>query len=124
MTRFIIPAALLTAALPLATRWFWLQGWIPGVPSFMYFTTGVVAFLTTVIFAYLYAMDSPSMFVRFYLLSLVIKILAALAYCVVMVLKDPAGRTINVVYFLVVYLAFTALEIVLLYRRIDSSHRP
>ncbi len=114
----------LTAALPLATRWLWLQGLIPGIPSFLYFTTGLVAFLTTVIFAYLYSMDEPSMFVRFYLLSLVVKILAALAYCVVMVLKDSDGRTVNVVYFLVVYLAFTALEIILLYRKIDSPRRP
>ncbi len=102
----------------------WLRGWIAEVPSYMYFSTWVMAFITTIIFVYLYNLNRPTLFVQFYLLSLAIKVMAALAYCLVMVLKDPQGSAANVSYFFALYVVFTALEIVLLYRKIGTSQRP
>jgi hypothetical protein len=81
-----------------------------------------VAFITTVIFVYLYRMGT-SMFVQFYLLSLAVKLLACLAYAVIIVMKDRSGAVANGVYLLVVYFTFTALEVSLLYRRISGRSR-
>jgi len=80
----------------------------------------LVAFITTVVFVYLYRLDKPAMFVQFYLLSLAVKMLMALGYCLIMVLKHPAGGAVNVVYFLTLYFVFTALEVALLYRKIAA----
>lgn len=123
MFRFLIFVIALAIGLPLLVRWAWSEGLIPAMPSFLYVSTGIVAFITTVIALYLYRLNKPSLFVQFYLLSLVVKLLAALAYCLLMVLKDRAGSTANVIYFLVLYVLFTSLEIVFLYKKITVSRR-
>ena len=98
--------------------------WIPSIPSFLYATTWLVAFVTSVLFIYLYRMDKPSTFVPLYLLSLAAKLIACLAYSVVMIVKDRSGAVSNVLYFLVIYFVFTTLEIATLYKKISASSRP
>jgi hypothetical protein len=50
-----------------------------------------------------------------------VKLIAYGAYNFVMILDDKAGATQNVVWFGVLYLIFTALEIGFLYRRISRQ---
>lgn len=118
MVLFLIVVAALALALPLVVRWIWIQGWVPEVPSFLFESTWLMAIITVVIFSYLYKLKRPEMFVQLYLLSMVVKLIAALGYCLLVVLDDGSGSTANLIYFLVVYLLFTALEIIFLYRRI------
>ena len=48
-----------------------------------------------------------------------VKLLAYGAYMLGMILQDKAGAAANVVFFMVVYFVFTALEIGFLYRKIQ-----
>ena len=64
------------------------------------------------------------MFVQLYLLSMAVKLLASLAYCLLMVLDDRQGAILNVIYFLIIYILYTSLEIGFLYRRMSRSSRP
>ena len=93
--------------------------WIPSLPSFFYQTILFVLFATFVIFRYLYRIDKPDLFVRLYLLTMVLKFIAFGAYNLLVILEDRSGAAANVVLFLVLYLLFTALEIVFLYRKIS-----
>jgi hypothetical protein len=62
--------------------------------------------------------------VQLYLLSMVVKLIAFLAYNLVMVLDDRKGAMANVLYFLLVYFIFTAVEIAFLYKRISRNPKP
>jgi len=121
---FIILSAALAIGIPPLVRWLFAEGFLPSVPSFLYPTTWLVALITAVVFVYLYRLNRPRVFTQFYLLSLVIKMVAALAYCLIIVLKHPSGAVVNVVFFLVLYFLFTTLEIALLYRKISAAGRP
>lgn len=123
MFRFFIPAAVLTVCLPLAIELGFKRGWFSDLPSFLFETTWIVAFVTSVIFVYLSRLDKPSLFVQFYLLSMAVKLLACFAYSLWMILEHPAGSVPNVLYFLCVYVLFTSLEIACLYRKISRSGR-
>jgi hypothetical protein len=118
--RFFIPAAALTFGLPPAVNFLARTGCIGGRPSFLHETTWLVAFITSVIFVYLYRLNKPSFFVQLYLLSMAIKLMASFAFNLLMVIADPAGAVPNVLYFLAVYIGFTTLEIACLYRRISG----
>jgi hypothetical protein len=118
--RFITITLALTLAFPPALNLMHHAGWIAQTPSFLYETTWFVAFTTTVLFIYLYRSAKPSLFVQLYLLSMAVKLVACFAFNLLMILDDKAGAVRNVLYFLVVYVLFTALEIVFLYRRISD----
>lgn len=94
------------------------HGAISTIPSFLYESTWLMAFVTTVIFMYLYRVAKPTHFVQLYLLSMVVKLLACFAFALLMVLTDRPGAIPNTVYFLVVYFIFTSFEIAFLYRKI------
>jgi hypothetical protein len=51
---------------------------------------------------------------------MVVKLLAYGAYNVAVIIMDRAGAPSNVVFFLVLYFIFTALEVAFLYRKISS----
>jgi hypothetical protein len=57
-----------------------------------------------------------------YLLSMAIKLIAYLAYNVLIVLKDKPHAVQNVVFFMIVYFLFTALEIGFLYRHLNAQN--
>ena len=83
-----------------------------------------MAFMTSIIFVYLYRRGTPGLFVQLYLLSMAVKLLACLAYNLLMIIEDGSGAIPNVLYFLFVYTVFTAVEIGFLYKKISRSPRP
>ena len=52
------------------------------------------------------------------------RFIAYLAYNLVVVLEDRVGAFANVIYFLLVYFLFTAIEIGFLYRKVSPPSRP
>jgi hypothetical protein len=100
------------------------QQWIEKAPSFFYQTLIFLVFATSTIFTYLYKAKSPDYFVQLYLLTMAVKFLAYGAYNVLMILEDKDGASYNVVFFMVLYIIFTGLEIAVLFRKITGSrHR-
>lgn len=97
------------------------EGYISKLPSFLYETTWLIAIFTAVIFIYLYRSGKSGHFVQLYLLSMAIKLLACFAYNLIMITGDLPGAIANVLYFLLVYALFTAVEIGFLYRKIAGS---
>jgi hypothetical protein len=95
--------------------------WIEELPSFFYQTLLFLIFGTGLIYAYLYRSGKPGFFVQLYLLTMAVKILAYGAYNFIVILEDPAGAVRNVVWFLILYLSFTALEVGFLYGKISRS---
>lgn len=119
MIPFLILAGVLALGLPPLVRFGALRGWLPEIPTFLTETTWVVALITAIIFVYLYRSNKRTWFVQLYLLSMVVKLLAYFAYNLIIILEEPRNAIANVAYFLSVYLAFTALEIAFLYRKIS-----
>lgn len=124
MGPFLILVIILAAGLPPAMKFVFDQGWLPNLPSFLFATTWLVAFVTTVIFLYLSRARNSAFFVQLYMLSIAGKLLAYFAYCIVMIVKDRPGTVMNVLYFLALYFVFTVVEIVFLYRRISDRSSP
>ncbi len=121
MIRFLL--VMLLAAIVLAC-FTWLaqsQSWIHGLPSFFYQTLIFLAFATITIFSYLYNSKKPDFFVQLYLLTMAVKFLAYGAYNLFMIIEDRDGASLNVVFFMILYIVFTVLEIAFLYRRISNS---
>lgn len=96
--------------------------WIAALPSFFYPTVILLAFSTILIFKYLYRLEG-SQFTQFYLLLMMVKLVAYLAYNLVIVLQDRAGAVANVLAFLALYLLYTATEIAFLYRLVNQKGR-
>lgn len=96
--------------------------WISMLPSFFYQTLIFLTFGTGLMFRYLYRINKPDTFVQFYLFMMVVKILAFGAYAFFIVLKDRPGSTYNIVFFLICYFIFTALEIAFLFQKINRDH--
>ncbi len=97
------------------------QQWIRGFPSFFYQTLIFLVFATTTIFAYLYHTNKADFFVQLYLLTMAVKFLAYGVYNLFMIMEDKDGAALNVVFFMILYIVFTTLEITFLYRRISNS---
>ena len=124
MIAFLITALILALGLPPLVNLLYQEAWIPQMPSFVFQTTWVVATFTTILFVYLYRSDKGSFFVQLYLLSMVVKLIGYLAYSLLIILEDRQGAPANVVYFLLVYFLFTAIEIGFLHRKFSSPSRP
>jgi hypothetical protein len=61
----------------------------------------------------------PDFFVHFYLATLAVKLVAFGAYVFFMVRKQPEQAHQNIIFFMLVYVIFTALEIGFLYRHVN-----
>ena len=118
MIRFTLTLLLTAAALAGVVLLALEQQWMAALPSFFYQTLIFLLFSTILLYAYLYRAEKPGFFVQLYLLTMVVKLAAYLAYNLFVVLEDRAGATLNVVFFLGVYVVFTTLEIAFLYRKI------
>ena len=90
------------------------------LPSFFFSTLILIVLSTGLLYRHLYNV-SRAYFVQLYLLTIAMKILAYGAYIFIVVMKDRQGATSNVVFFMALYVVFTALEIGFLYRKI--AHR-
>ena len=86
-------------------------------PSFFWETHVLLTFGTGLIFYYVYNTDQTT-FTNFYLFTLVLKLLAYAVYCLIMIVMDPTGATANVVFFMILYLVYTIIEVIFLYPRI------
>lgn len=86
-------------------------------PSFYAQTLILLTLSTAFIYRFLYRRREPMIFVQFYLLTLVVKLLAFGVYNGLMIWKDKPGAPANVVFFMAAYIAFTAFEIAFLYPR-------
>jgi hypothetical protein len=100
------------------------QHWIEHFPSFFYETLILLLFSTLTISAYLHRLLRPDFFVQLYLLTMAVKFLAFGAYNAVMILMDETGAVANVIFFLLIYVLFTALEIAFLYRKVSRTESP
>lgn len=87
-------------------------------PSFINETVILLALSTGGIYAYL--IKKPAYFIQLYLLTMVVKLLAFATYTFLIVLYDQKGAGLNVVFFMISYFLFTALEVIFLYRRITK----
>ena len=123
MIRFFVALLIVALALAGLTILGAHLSWINSLPSFFYQIILFLLFATFVIFRYLYRLEKPDFFVRLYLLTMVVKFIAYGAFNLIVILEDRSGAPANVVFFMIVYLLFTALEIVFLYRKISSSDR-
>ena len=88
----------------------------PEQPSFLFPTSFFLLFTTVITYRYLQRAIHPDDFVRLYLGMVVLKLLMGLGYAVVMVTQDQEHAPANVLYFLVVYLILTGVEVGFLYR--------
>jgi hypothetical protein len=95
--------------------------WIKALPSFFYTTLIFLIFGTGLIFMYLYRSGKAGFFVQLYLLTMVVKFIAYGIYNFIVILEDKAGAASNVIWFLILYVSFTALEIGFLYGKISRS---
>jgi hypothetical protein len=117
-TAILAGVTLLVAGFTVLASW---QHWIEHLPSFFYETLILLLFSTLTIFAYLYRLHRPDFFVPLYLLTMAVKLLAFGAYNAVMILMDKAGAIANVIFFLLIYVLFTVLEIAFLYRKVSRT---
>jgi len=97
------------------------QGFFP-MPTFFYQTLMFLLFGTAIIYRYMVRVKKPDLFVQLYLIMMVLKLVAYAVYCWVMVTQNKAGAGANVVFFLVVYFVFTALEIGFLHQKISAKN--
>jgi hypothetical protein len=95
------------------------QAWLKELPSYFFQTLILLLFGTGLLYIYLYRFNRQDLFVHIYLLSMVVKLLAYGAYNFFMIIDDEAGAVANVSWFMLLYLIFTLLEIVFLYRKIS-----
>ena len=92
------------------------------MPSFFYQTLLFLVFGTTIIYRYLIRVEKPEFFVQLYLIMMAVKLVAYCTYCGVIITQDKAGAAANVVFFMIVYFAFTALEIGFLFHKISAKN--
>lgn len=95
------------------------QPWLNELPSYFFQTLILLLFGTGLLYIYLYRFNRQDLFVHIYLLSMVVKLLAYGAYNFFMIIDDEAGAVSNVSWFMLLYLIFTLLEIVFLYKKIS-----
>lgn len=120
MIRFLAVLIVIAVIVAGITWLLFNAGQIPAMPSFFYQTLLLLTLSTGVIYRYLLKMNKPALFTQMYLLTMVVKLIAYLAYNLIVVLEDRSGSVLNVVFFLVLYLVFTAVEVIFLYRKITT----
>lgn len=97
------------------------QHWLDRLPSFLYLTLFFLVSSTALIFKYLFKESRPDFFVQLYLLTMAVKLMAYLAYNLLIILKDKPGAALNVVFFMIAYFLFTILELAFLLRKVQRT---
>jgi hypothetical protein len=93
-------------------------GWFPMPSSALLITT--ISIITTVsIYTVLAKTANPQTFVNVYLLTIVMKIGFYLALLVIIRFIDPQSLTTNALFLVVAYLLFTALEVGVLFAKVN-----
>ena len=97
--------------------WFFTElGWLLVSPSYTLLIILSLLFITALIYHYIarFAAMGPEAITRFYLLSIVLKLITGCCLISVLVITDREGAFGNTVLFLVSYILFTSVEIVFL----------
>jgi len=89
---------------------------VPELPSFFFQTSFFLLFTTVITYIYLQRTANPEDFVRLYLGMIALKLIVCLGYAALMATRDPAAVKGNILYFLVVYVVLTGVEVGFLYR--------
>jgi hypothetical protein len=77
----------------------------------VFFTAACTALMFNRVFQ-----STREQFMTAYLLSIVLKLLVSLAYSIVIILLDKPGVVANVLFFLLLYIVFTVLEVTHLFQ--------
>ena len=121
MIRFFIALTVLTGIVAGAVLYGVQQSWFEK-PTFFPITLGFLVFGTALIYVYLYRANTTGYFVQIYLVTMVMKLLAYCGYNLLIILKDRSSAVGNVVFFMITYFLFTALEIAFLYGKISGEN--
>ena len=95
--------------------------WNGSLPT-QYFQSLMLLYISTGgLFYYLLKIHTsrPDFFIQFYLLTIALKILAYGVYLGIVTWSNPENSGLNIVFFMVVYVIFTAIEVGFLWRKIN-----
>jgi hypothetical protein len=120
--RFLIRLSLGTVLFVLALWGGSLLSWW-SFPSLWKEIVFFLFFITLIITNYLLKLrkKQPQAFVQFYLLSIILKMVAGIGFVLLLIWKAPAEVRGNVGLFIISYLLFTGLEVIFLIRNTSSS---
>jgi fumarate reductase subunit D len=117
MIRFLAALLILTLLLAGGVMSARHLGWVTEVPSYFFEILVFVSLTTLVLYRYLHRVPSGKQFVQFYLLTTVLKLLGYGAFGFVIIILDRPGAAANTLFFIITYVAFTALETFFLYQK-------
>jgi hypothetical protein len=123
LIKFLLAVGALALVVVALSRLLVAQGMLSALPSFFYPTLLFMILVTVVVVSYLNRVDDPGQYIQLFLLLTVVKLVACLSYCTVIVLKKRSDMKIDVIFFLLLYVAFTAVEVIFLYQK-TSRKRP
>jgi hypothetical protein len=90
------------------------SGWMPGPPVFSVVVNIFMVGLTTLVFRIVSAINDQQRFTQVYLATIVIKILAVCSFAAVLIVLDRDHARSNVVFLLLLYAIYTAIEVAFL----------
>jgi hypothetical protein len=120
LIRFFVTLTAVAIALAVSVYTMADRGWISALPSYFIQTLLLLLFGTGVLFVYLYKFDKAGFFVHLYLLTMMLKLIAYGAYNFFVIRTDQAGAVANVIWFMLLYLTFTVLEVVFLHHKVSK----
>jgi len=88
-------------------------------PSYLYLIVGVLAIATFIIYFFMEKTGSEN-FIKNYLLTIVLKLLAGGIFISVIIYTDLESAESNAISFMAAYLLFTVLEVVFLFKKFDN----
>lgn len=121
MIRFLAALLFLTLLLAGSVLGARHVGWLTEVPSYFFEILVFVSLTTLVLYSYLHKIPSGKQFIQFYLLTTILKLLGYGAFGFVIIILDRPGAAANSLFFIITYVAFTALETFFLYRKSRSA---
>jgi hypothetical protein len=123
LLRFIVSLTVTAACIAGILLWSVDQGWLGSRPSFAWPSLLLLFFTTTLIYSYLHKSKDSGFFTQFYLLSMIIKLIAYMGYCYFVIIEDKPQVMQNIVFFMVVYFVFTILEVGFLYSKVAGKSK-
>ena len=114
MGRFLITVIIVSAVLLGFSMLAVSRDWI-SQPSYLYEILAFSAVTAVILFAFIYRIRNPGIFIQLYLLTMVVKMLGSGIFIFIVTLNDRPGAASNVAFFLLSYIIFTGLEVGFLY---------
>jgi hypothetical protein len=114
---------LLALLIGLTVRLLEVYSLVDRAPSYWMGILLFFALITVLVYFVLHKITliDPTEFVRTFLMSVVVKIILSGVAIVILLKLDPAGANSNAVFYLGCYGAFTALEVVVLYKQKNTE---